>query len=71
MGKTSQTFYIDNITSEAYLNQRLVVTEASQLNLFNKTVPELKKLFSTMEVFDSGEIRLKNYLGDFVTLEKE
>lgn len=70
MGRTSQTYYIDSITSQAFLNHSFKVVEASQIGFFRKSVNELRKLFSTIEVFDNGEVTLKNYLGDFVTLQK-
>lgn len=68
MGKTSQTFYIDNHTLRAYIHDDLMVISASNIEFFNMNIFQLTKLFDEIEVFDNGNIILKNHLGQFVEL---
>ena len=66
MGKTSVTKEITASYGRALIVGK-DITEASQESFFYKKPYYLATLFPYAEIFDNGEVTLKNNMGDFVT----
>ena len=68
MGYTSTTQPIDTVLSREAIRKCTEVIEASQENMFRRSIKQLRTMFAYCEICDNGKVYLKNNMGDFVGL---